>query len=114
MKSLASILLLSVAVVSAQSLIPPAAPKHYHSVTVVKGATLLKTVPPKPQPHPPGMVLLTWVPDNSVANEITCIEASKDLRNWTLVFSGATNQCWQPITNTWTFWRAYSALTATP
>ena len=106
MKRLTTILLLSAFVASAQSLMPPAAPKHYHGVKIVKGATLLKTKLTVPKPPP--MVLLTCV-SNPTTNTVTCIEASPDLRNWTLVFTGATNQCRQPATNSATFWRAYTA-----
>jgi hypothetical protein len=105
MKHLTTILLLSAAVASAQSLIPPTSPRRYHSVTILKGATLLKTK--LAVSLPPKMGLLTWVL-NPMTNTVTCIEASPDLVHWTLVFTGATNRCWILENAPMMFFRAYT------
>lgn len=102
------ILLLLAAPVLAQNLMPPAMPVRYHAITIVHGATLLKTKLVVAPPIP--MILMTWIQNYVTTNEVTCIDASPDLSHWTLVFTGATNQWRFPAPSQTTFWRAYNIL----
>ena len=105
------ILLTALLAVAQNPMIPPAITpaKKYHTITVSKGATLLRTAPlvvAKPK-----MLLLTWQPNYTAPNEVTGIEASPDLKNWTRIFLGATNQCLVPASDHFGYFRAFNTVT---